>query len=211
MSQARSTLLPINLHDPIEFLELQRQRTICGWFYSDLELIKWRDLQDQKLKSLFWITLPASSGDPDPQGACLRVGHISLDAYADPPDLEVANPDKSILTVQTFFILPEYRADGFGRLAMDLTERLATQEPYGSEKCRWLTVNTVSKRYVFDESPEWQGCWAKMGLAIPKWSNEVWYERRGYVKWKEEPRYKLTTLDGQRIVLVAVFLRKPTQ
>lgn len=199
-AQQPFTLIPVNLRDPTEIEELQRQRFLCGWHYEKEHIEKWRDLIDQKLKNLFWISLGRVHH--------ARAGHISLDSYADPPDPELATSDKSVMTIQTFFVLPECRALGLGERAMDTLEDWATREPYGSSGCKVIAVNTLSKHYVEDTSPEWRGVWAGLGMEPPKWSVEDWYVRRGYVKWKEEVRYHQKTPEGQLVSLVASFLRK---
>jgi hypothetical protein len=194
--QKPCTLTPINLHNPPEYTELQHQRQKCGWDSEDSSLLAWRAKQDANLKSFFWITIPSPT-DPD---SCIRAGHISLDAYAEPPDLELANPDRSVLTIQTFFILPEYRG-GLGRRAMDLVEALAAQEP----RCKYVTLNALSKKYFYEES--W--FWDKLERERPSVCAVEWYERRGYVWWKSEPRYREPRLYGGEVIVWADFLRKP--
>ncbi len=200
-AQPSDIIRPMNLYDQAEFEELLQQRIICGWNDKPAYIIRWREMMDSKQKSLFWINLPDTK---------TRVGHISLDSSTDPPDLELANPDKSVLTIATFFILPEHRSAGLGRLAMDVMEDWATKEPYGSPNCKAIAVNTLDRRYTESDSEEWR-IWAKLRpIQLPPKgrSTEDWYARRGYVKWKEEPRYPEKTLDGQDILLNAVFLRK---
>ncbi|RAL04128.1 uncharacterized protein BO80DRAFT_400412 [Aspergillus ibericus CBS 121593] len=198
-----TTLTPINLHHPPEFTHLQHQRTVCGWDFSSEALLSWREKQSAGLKSFFWITIPNPDAESDP----IRAGHISLDSYADPPDPELARPDRSILTIQTFFILPEYRAGGVGRQAMALVEALATTEPYGSPGGEYLTVNTTSKEYFVDEGKRafMERIRGEKGFPVV-----LWYERLGYVRWKTEPRYKYRGLgEGEEEVWIeADFLRK---
>lgn len=210
MASQACTLVPINLDNPSEFTELQRQRIICGWNHSDADIRKWREKQREGLKSFFWITLPAAASSTGSTTTTepVRAGHISLDSYCDPPDPELARSDKTIMTIQNFFILPEYRGSGLGRQAMDLVESMATKEPFGSPQCKFITVNTLSKRYFYDEGPEWKGTLKDLAREPPAFSNQEWYERRGYVQWKEEPRYEERTRDGSVVVLVASFLRK---
>lgn len=138
----------------------------------------------------------------------IRAGHISLDSYAEPPDPELAREDRSIMTVQTFFIRPEYRLSGLGRGAMEVMERLAIREPYGSPQCHTLALNTASKRYVEVDAPEWRGMWERLGMVPPTYSNETWYEKLGYVYWKDEPRHAVESLDGHQIMIIASFMRK---
>ncbi|KAE8392483.1 hypothetical protein BDV23DRAFT_192594 [Aspergillus alliaceus] len=196
------TLVPINLHNAAEYTELQIQRQKCGWDFEDAKLVEWREKQDAKLKSFFWITIPPLPTDSS--ATRIRAGHISLDSYASPPDPELAMADRSCLTVQTFFILPQYRG-GLGRKAMDLVEALATKEPYGSPQCKYLTLNAISKRYFYEESDFWN----KLDRVRPEVCTVEWYERRGYVYWKSEPRYRERRLDGDEAMVYSDFLRKP--
>ncbi|KAL4893825.1 hypothetical protein BDV59DRAFT_24395 [Aspergillus ambiguus] len=201
------TLVPINLHHPGEYVELQGQRRTCGWDYTDRALLNWRQKQEAGLKSFFWIAIP---GD-DEAASVIRAGHISLDAYADPPDPELAQADRSILTIQTFFIRPEFRALGLGRAAMDMAEAMAGREPYGSPRCKYVAVTTMSKRYFYDATAgvEGTGLWESLGTEMPRVRAVDWYERRGYVRWKSEARWADVARDGTEIKLVADFLRKP--
>ncbi|KAE8351136.1 hypothetical protein BDV28DRAFT_159000 [Aspergillus coremiiformis] len=195
------TLIPINLHNSTEFAELKHQRQKCGWDYEDTNLLAWRDKQDANLKSFFWITIPSST---ESDARRTRAGHISLDSYANPPDPELAMADRSVLTIQTFFILPEYRG-GLGRRAMDLVEVLAAEEPYGSPQCKYLTLNTISKRYFYEES----GFWNKLDRVRPQVCTAEWYERRGYVCWKSESRYREPRLEGDEAIVYSDLMRKP--
>ena len=229
------SLVPINLNDPAQHAEFKQQRVICGWDYSDEALQMFIEKQEKKLKSLFWIMIQqkahanskqekgdtvsvtqdanghAADGNavsPSATVFTIRAGHISLDSYAEPADSEVALEDRSTMTVQTFFILPEYRTGGVGRAAMDLVEVLATQEPYGSPHCHTLTLTTVNKKHIEIDAPEWRGVWKRAGMDVPPFSNEVWYEKLGYVYWKEETRYNAVGLDGSPLHLIASFMRK---
>jgi GNAT superfamily N-acetyltransferase len=198
-------LEPANLHDPDQFTELQRQRTICGWFSDPQTLQKWKQKQEENLKALFWITITVSE---DEKSIPVRAGHIALDAYCSPPNPDLARADKSVLAISSFFILPEYRSYGLGRHAMRLIEEMAVVEPYGSPRCRLLTLNALSKRYVYDEGPEWRGLWGRLGVERPAFSIQEWYESLGYVSWKEEPLYEARTLDGEVVRLWEAFMRK---
>ncbi|KAF3404782.1 hypothetical protein DPV78_002498 [Talaromyces pinophilus] len=235
LTTEKLSLVPINLNDPVQHADFKQQRVICGWDYSDEALQMFIEKQEKKLKSLFWIMIQqkahangkqengdtvsvtqdanghAADGNAVSPSATLftiRAGHISLDSYTEPADPEVALEDRSIMTVQTFFILPEYRTGGVGRAAMDLVEVLATQEPYGSPHCHTLALTTVNKKHIEIDAPEWRGVWKRAGLDVPPFSNEIWYEKLGYVYWKEETRYNAVALDGSPLYLIASFMRK---
>ncbi|RHZ60752.1 hypothetical protein CDV55_100689 [Aspergillus turcosus] len=201
-------LEPAILDDRDQFAELQRQRTICGWFSDPQTLQKWKQKQQENLKALFWITITIPD---DENGIRIRAGHIALDAYCSPPDPELARADKSVLTISSFFVLPEYRSYGLGLRTMRLIEEMAVVEPYGSPRCRFITLNALSKRYVYDEGPEGRGLWGRMGMEPPAFSIQEWYESLGYVSWKEEPLYEERTLDGEVVKLWEAFMRKEVQ
>jgi GNAT superfamily N-acetyltransferase len=207
MSEQKSSptaikLTIMNLHDQSEFDELIQQRIACGWNFAPADIEKYRTAMDKKLKSLFWITV-----DEDP----IRIGHVSLDSYANPPDPELALADKTILTIQTFFILKSHQSGGVGGRVMDKVEELATKEPYGSPNCKEVTINTLSTASLERGLPGWLEIWEKAGVPRPDWSlwsKEDWYAKRGYVKWKEEVRYTEDTNEAKVASLEAAFMRK---
>lgn len=217
----------IHLHDSEQAAELLRQRVICGWDRTPDDIARWRDSMDAGLKTMFWITIPsdpaASStttttnpASPTPQEETTtsgptrtRIGHVSLDSEAHPPDLTLANPhDRSVLCVANLFILPAYRGGGIARAVFDLLAKLAKEEPHGSPNCRALAVTTLSRKYHEDD--EWRAAFERLQGEPPKGRvNEAWYVRMGFVKWKEEPRYEVEGpggKDGEKFV--ASFLRK---
>ncbi|KAL3450372.1 hypothetical protein BJX65DRAFT_270647 [Aspergillus insuetus] len=216
------TLVPINLDDPSEYEELRQQRVICGWNNTPEALALWHEKQRAGLKSFFWIATTKSTpttsaeskqpsesepGSKTSESPPIRAGHISLDAYTEPPDSSVANAEKTRLTIRTFFILPEHRSSGLGRASMALIESLAGSEPYGSPNCEFTTLDTMSKEHYYDPvlGPEVR--------KVQPICNQEWYERLGYVVWKVEPRYEDTVVleDGEvrEVVYKAAFMKKP--
>ncbi|KAL4914676.1 hypothetical protein BDW62DRAFT_190083 [Aspergillus aurantiobrunneus] len=196
------TLVPIDLSDPTEWEELRQQRLLCGWDNTTEKLTLWRRKQEAGLKSFFWIVIPSCHPSQDGDLTSIRGGHISLDAYAEPTDWDLANAEKTNLTIQTFYILPEYRTRGVGRSAMKQIEALATAKPYGSVNCQYITLNCLSKKHYYDE---FLGPIVKKVMPI---CNQEWYEKQGYVVWKEEPRYEDTLPDKTTFVFDAAFMRK---
>lgn len=91
-----------------------------------------------------------------------------------------------------------------GARAMDLIEDLARQEP----RCEAIALTALSKRYMYEEGPDGRGLWERIGMEMPPGSIQEWYEKRGYVGWKEEPRYEEKTRDGGVVWLREVFMRK---
>lgn len=139
MNASEEFLRPVNLHNPEEFRALQEQRVLCGWNYDHTVIEKWSRMMDNKQKSLFWIHEP----DQD-----ARIGHVSLDCITDPPNPDLANPDKSVMTIATFFILEQYRSHGFARQAMDILEAWAIEEPWGSPNCKAIALTTLDRRLL---------------------------------------------------------------
>lgn len=197
--ESKCILEPMNLYDQSQIDELLRQRKICGWADTQHYIISWRDSMNAKMKSMFWIK-PASQPE-------LRVGHVSLDCEAEPPDLELANPhDKSVLTIARFFILEEHRRGGLGRAVMETLENLATKEPYGSPNCHTIAITTLSRRYAEDDQERAKYEALEGKPAAPRGlSNEDWYTRMGYVKWKDLPLYQQKNGPDK---YVAAFMRK---
>jgi hypothetical protein len=202
-STKKVTLVPINLHDPSEFDQLEHQRKLCGWSFGRSMIEGWRDSMDTKAKSFFWI-IKSSADDPESK---VRAGHISIESEVQPPHPELARPDKSILSISTLFVLREYRGGGIANAAMDIIESYCRTEPWGSPNCKAVTINTVARKYSEDD--EGRAIIHKLGIETqPKGaSNEDWYARRGYVKFDEEDRYRIPTADGE-VVIVAVYMRK---
>lgn len=182
---------------------------------------------------MFWITLPHSSlttlisdttsvvdpiiygDDKEEKKMIYPVGHISLDYVDSPdhiePDLEVATGDGEIMEITTLFVLPQFNRLHLGTFAMDECERLARVPPFGSEKCRAVTVTTLSSRYLENgiEGPEGKGRWGSGGHGeMPKRDNAVWYRKRGYVGWKEVERYWHGGPDGVMVGWFGLCMRK---
>jgi GNAT superfamily N-acetyltransferase len=207
----RSILEPMNLHNTTEFDELVRQRIICGWDYSTSNVEAWRAAADAHTISIFWIVPSSLSQFPVPKR---HIGHISIQNKTEASDNnELVRADKPIRHIFNLFILPEHRGGGLGRAAVQALETWAKVEPYGSPECKAITLNALSRRYIEDDGEEWRGLYtrvcASLGIELPAKgsSNEDWYARMGYVKWKEEPMYPVM-LDESEILLNAVSLRK---
>lgn len=117
-------LIPVNLDDPDECVILRAQRIICGWKIEIAQKV--RKQMAEGRRTLYWICLPPNPealeaySAPDiaelPRIArehddmYLPIGHISLDKQDWPevegmePELGLASPDGSILTITTLFV-----------------------------------------------------------------------------------------------------------
>lgn len=191
-AQPKLTLEPANLHEQSQVDELVRQRKICGWKTRPSDMVSWKERTEARATTLFWIKPTAQ---PD-----LRVGHISLDKIDDDP---------SSMKIADLFVLPEHRGGGIARAAFKAMEEMATTEPYGSEKCRNLLVDTLSKKYSEDEEMRLEynqltGTWPK-----PKGTtNEEWYGRMGYMTYKEKPTYPEREGQPGGKLLLASYMKK---
>ncbi|KAK3984281.1 hypothetical protein QBC44DRAFT_337313 [Cladorrhinum sp. PSN332] len=198
---------PIDLHEPSQFDELLRQRVLCGWNNTATIIEGWRDEVDAGARAMFWVVPHKLSNLDAPHR---WGGHIGMLNQTSPPDLELANPDKSVLHIASLFIDPDHRGGGIGRAAIEELEGWAKTEPYGSPSSKFITIHTLNRRYVEDDGEEWRGIWEKFGQQAPEkgTGNEDWYLRMGYVKWKEVPKYAEKFLDGTDVLLLASYLRK---
>lgn len=195
---------PINLHDQVQYERLQAQRRECGWYYEDAYLNRWREAAVEGAKCLFWITTSSSDDTDQP---FVFAGHISLDSFSESADLqrEMTRSDKSLLTISTFFVLPEFRGKGVGGHAWTQLERLAKVEPYGNLRCSDIVIMSLSCRYV--EDPVLRARYVEWTGEEPL-SYERWYSRMGYVKWKEEACTEVATSGGEIVLLVEAFMMK---
>lgn len=197
--ESKCILEVMDLYQQPQVDELLRQRKICGWADTPDHVAAWRESMDARKKTMFWIKPTAQPS--------LRAGHVSLDCEAEPPDLELANPhDKSVFTIARFFILQEHRRGGLGRAVMETLEKLATREPYGSPNCHTIAITTLSRRYAEDDQERARYEALEGKPAPPRGSsNEDWYSRMGYVKWKDMPHYDIKNSPDK---YVAAFMKK---
>ncbi|KAB8337104.1 hypothetical protein FH972_021408 [Carpinus fangiana] len=201
--------VPINLESQEEIDLLIHQRTLCGWDNSMEDIKTWHKLVREGKKDFWWITLPAAEADKpstkpavhtdnvpaaskaiDGSAATVRAGHIGLKALD-------AYPDRSVMALKTFFIMPEHRSGGLGRACVAEVEARARAIP----ACKVIDIDTLSRRYYEDDGPEWRGRLAAVGVVYPRGSsNEDWYERLGYVKYKDEPFYPMDDKWPERLL-----------
>lgn len=209
-----AALIPLDIHDNDQVSILKAQRLICGW--GEYNIATWRDHIDNNERTMFWIALEADS--PAASGAIIKdsldfvtltkdttakagkylvVGQIALDKKDHlSGEMKVADetlvaPDHSRLLVATLFVMPEFKMHRLGTYAMQRLEELALDPRYGSANCTTLTLTTASSRHAKGgvPGPEGYDMWAILGLPIPDRTNVGWFERLGYVSYKEEPRY----------------------
>ncbi|KAK4450399.1 hypothetical protein QBC34DRAFT_402669 [Podospora aff. communis PSN243] len=206
------SLEAIDLHDRAHFAELQRQRVLCGWNHSTSAIEAWRDANDAHTQAMFWVVPTALSTLPIPER---YAGHIAMykTAFDNQDGIDSALPELTAMNLSTLFILPEHRGKGLASTAVRAIEAMAKIEPYGWPECKVMTLNTLARRYV--EEDEWRAVaevpYRLEGMELPPkgTSNEDWYGRMGYVKWKEvEKMYPAKREDGSEFWFAASFMWK---
>lgn len=189
------TLVSVDLSSEDEIQEMIAQRKICGWNYERSAVEAWKTQIDREAKIMWWIVLPAEN-----EGKGKRAGHVGLASESFPPDPDLARADHSIMTVSSFFILPQHRAGGLGRASWLEVEKRARAMP----ECKEIAIDTWDGRYNSD--PEWRAWASERGVEFTEGMvNEDWYARMGFVKFKSVPRYPLAGTDD---LMGAVFMRK---
>ncbi|KAG9691785.1 hypothetical protein KCU95_g4656, partial [Aureobasidium melanogenum] len=220
-----ATLIPVDLTVEQERQILHDQRIICGWNHDKIS--KWAAAIVAGTRSFFWICLAPDAERNIPtftrdDKTYMPVGHVSLDKVdiTEPdavPDTTLADPEKGVLTITSLFVLPVFHRSGLGAFAMDECERLARIPPYGAENITAITVNTLSPRYCEGgvEGPDGLGQWEREAgvqgqRPVPK-NNMLWYKKKGYVPYKEAPRYTSLGKQGETLWWYACFMRKELQ
>jgi ribosomal protein S18 acetylase RimI-like enzyme len=208
--EKKCKLVPLDLLNEDQLNILEFQRTICGWDYERSVFSEWHEAVVAGTKAMFWVTVPSKQDDSQDD---VRVGHISIESKThDGKDLDLANPDKSVMTISNVFVLPEHRGGGIARAAFEEAERLATVEPFGSPNCKWIAITTFTGRFVFKDSEdkEEHDYWKEPRAKIDNINYNIpWYQRMGYEVFRTAPRYPYKLKDGTEILCVAAFLHKP--
>ncbi|KAG4419632.1 hypothetical protein IFR04_007229 [Cadophora malorum] len=231
-SSPQVKLVPWDFTSPEHVERLIQQRIHCGWDSERVE--SWRPKQESGEFNLQWIVLsdddplkddkvlkhtseyPSESkllqdtalsfgGKPRiiplPQASFIPVGHICLGptpAHYDDPKEPFA---KGSYWISNFYVSRAVQSSGLGRAAMDTAERIATSEPLNA---RLLGLNAINK-----EDPDCEEKYKALNLPIPPFSNQDWYERRGYKLYMDIPKaFSKTDSTGKIWFWDAVCLKK---
>ncbi|KAL2066882.1 hypothetical protein VTL71DRAFT_1306 [Oculimacula yallundae] len=225
-------LIPWDFASSEHVERLVQQRIACGW---DSEAVEgWRSKQESGNFNLQWIVLSAADPEnnlkldkhisaynserttlldtalsygskardiPLPQQSFIPVGHICLGpvpAYYE----DVENPfAEGSYWISNFYVSRALQSSGLGRAAMDTAERIATSEPLNA---RMLGLNAINKVDIGREEK-----YEALKLPIPHFSNQEWYERRGYVVYMDIPKaFSKTDSAGKQWFWDAVCLKK---
>ncbi|KAH7304887.1 hypothetical protein BKA65DRAFT_610885 [Rhexocercosporidium sp. MPI-PUGE-AT-0058] len=190
---------------------LIQQRIACGWDSESVE--SWRSKQESGNFNLQWIVLSDTNPEkedkllkhtsaypsestplldtavsyggkprsiPLPQQSFVPVGHICLGPTPSHYD-DVEEPfAEGSYWISNFYVSRALQSSGLGRAAMDTAERIATSEPLNA---RMLGLNAINKVDVNREEK-----YEALKLPIPPFSNQGWYESRGYVVYMDIPK-----------------------
>ncbi|GAA5981436.1 hypothetical protein JCM10908_004108 [Rhodotorula pacifica] len=200
--------------DATEVAELRRQRVLCGWGLEKVDL--WLKQVQRGVKNLYWIYVdpqppiaefeplnlePTKYGPPPPDPTFAPIGHVSLDWEDYEGEIELADKERGILTLATFFILGSLQGSGLGNLVMREMEKMAASPELDASV---LTLNTLDGNVGRDPA-----FWARLGVPYKTRINEDWYARLGYTPFRRGvERYPSKAFDGTEFLAEAVFMSK---
>ncbi|KAE9381843.1 hypothetical protein N431DRAFT_320565 [Stipitochalara longipes BDJ] len=238
-SKPRVQLIPWDPASPEHVERLVQQRITCGWDseavpswiekqVSAVFNLSWLVLDDTDPSSTTLLaqhtsTYPQESvplldsalayggkprTPPSPQRSFIPIGHICLGQVTVdyvPPAPPGYKPEEAAGSgwywISNFYVSRVLQGSGLGRAAMDTVESIAISEPLNA---RVLGLNAISK---VDEGREAK--YEALGLTIPLFSNQEWYERRGYRAYSyTEKAFSKTDKTGKSWYWDAVCLKK---
>ncbi|KAF8865411.1 hypothetical protein BDZ45DRAFT_668825 [Acephala macrosclerotiorum] len=229
------TLIPWDTASPEHVQRLVQQRIACGWDQEHVE--SWKARHETGNLNLQWIVLSDTDPEkeiklhkhtttypleatplldsalsfrakprtiPSPQRSFIPVGHICLGtpsaSYTD-TDTGFDPNAEGVYGISNFYVSRALQGSGLGTAAMDTVEDIAISEPLNA---KILALNAINK---FD--PEREEKYKALGVEIPLFSNQEWYERRGYQIYKEEKKlFSKVDSTGKSWYWNAVFLKK---
>ena len=123
--------------------------------------------------------------------------------------------EEGLYWISNFYVSRALQGDGLGSAVLDTVESVAINEP--------LNARVLALNAIFKDDPEREEKYAALGLSIPpvseypefecanfvQFSNQEWYERRGYQIGKSvEKLFSKTDSTGKEWYWNAVFMRK---
>jgi len=232
-SKFQVLLIPWDPASPEHVQRLVQQRIACGWDYEAVE--RWKAAQESGKSNLQWIVLDDSDPEkdakslkhaeaypqeqeplvdsaisfggksriiPSPQRTFTPVGHISLGRVSTEYETSgFAKNEQGLYWISNFYVSRALQGCGLGRAAMDTVENLAISEPLCAKT---LALNAINKDDLDREEK-----YKALGLTIPPFSNQEWYERRGYQVYNNvEKLFSKVDSTGKTWYWNVVFLKK---
>ncbi|CEJ57625.1 hypothetical protein PMG11_06311 [Penicillium brasilianum] len=231
-ADTKVTLIPWDPQSLTHRQRLIKQRDECGWDQDKVEGV-WRDGQTKGYKCIYWIVLPldddkeadgqardasheskangklydtTTSINGVPREATQRefvpIGHISLDSrYPGVEKVGVSSSAPGLFWIKSFYVSKAYQSKGIGRAAMDEVESMAVREPL---LATMLMLDVIPSEDQMRED----FALATYG-AVPKFSTEEWYLRRGYVPVKTVQNfYDVVDRNGKPWDMRTIFMKK---
>jgi len=227
VTKTEINLIPWDPESPAHVERLYEQRIACGW--NKDQIPAWKDLQREGKMAIQWILLssldaqresmisqhikaypkekqPISDsalsfgGKPripssSPGSTFIPIGHISLDSESEDP---------TKYKISTFYVSSALQGKGIGRAAMDAVESMATAEPLNA-KTLWL-YTAANDNFEDVEKTE---ALEKVGIKTPAFTNQDWYQRRGYEIYdRRERMWSHADAEGRDWWSAAVFMKK---
>ncbi|KUJ14699.1 uncharacterized protein LY89DRAFT_720181 [Mollisia scopiformis] len=197
-------LIPWDPTSPKHVERLVQQRIACGWDHEAVE--SWRATQESGEFNLQWIVLDSSDVEtnarllkhaetfpqekeplldsalsfggkprsvPSPQRSFVPVGHVSLGPVSQ-QNLKAGyvKNEEGMYWIGVFYVSRALQGSRLGSAAMDTVENIAISPPLNAKV---LGLNAINK-----VEPGREEKYKALGLTIPPFSNQEWYERRGY-------------------------------
>ncbi|WWD19939.1 hypothetical protein CI109_104411 [Kwoniella shandongensis] len=173
---------------PEDYPLLVQLRVECNWGVPDLER-GWTN--PNRVYCVF--ELASEEGESEDVG----MGCWVLEE--DEPD--VASRQTKSVHIAALFIRHKYQGQGFGSKAIQILESVAVDK-YDAQ---WVTLDTTA--YHCEFSPD--GLTGTEDFSRPG-KNVAWYNKNGYVKFKENrPAYLHPLFGRPDYLLTAIYLRKP--
>ncbi|ESZ98758.1 hypothetical protein SBOR_0864 [Sclerotinia borealis F-4128] len=207
-SKPQIVLIPWDPTSPEHVARLVQQRIACGWDHEAVE--SWRKTQESGKLNNQWIVLSDSDPEkdakvlkhtemypqeseplvdsapsfggkprdiPSPQRTFTPIGHICLGLPSEKYlTLGYIPKTEGFYWISNFYISRALQGTGLGKIAMDTVENLAISNPLYAKT---LGLNAINK-----VDPEREEKYKVLDLVIPPFSNQEWYERRGYQAYK---------------------------
>ncbi|KAI1619207.1 hypothetical protein EDD37DRAFT_655002 [Exophiala viscosa] len=171
MAKPTVTLIPWDPYSPKHVKRMVEQRIVCGW-HAPIVATEWKDGHINGTKCIYWIIFPQD--EPE------REKYLKMHIKAYPKETEeLVDSSKTLLgnprVPTNVKLLPVGHIAlglGVGGAAMNIAERMATEEPLNA---RHLLLDTVDH----DDQSDKDFAIANYGgeFKIP---TQAWYERRGY-------------------------------
>jgi len=231
-SKPQVLLIPWDSASPEHIERLVQQRITCGWDQEAVQ--RWKEAQESGKLNLQWIVLADSDPEkyarllkhtkaypqeqeplvdsaisygakpriiPLPQKTFIPIGHICLGRITDYEALGFMKKEEGLYWISNFYISRALQGGGLGGAAMDTVENIAISEPLCAKS---LGLNAINKN-----DPGREEKYKALGLTIPPFSNQEWYERRGYkVYYTMENNFSKVDSAGKTWYWNAVYLKK---